>query len=474
MRIKTLLQTFVAVAILIMLGNVAANWFITAKLTNIAQAQDRSQSASRDVTELLVLTHEYSLYSEERAALQWRALQSLIVGILEAENNDTVPVSPEVFTEAKKLPEQFQQLVAVMSGSSDLQSRQKHLLINQLLTSTQILADSVHRWSHELADHRINIIHKLRIFNIAALITVILILTIFTTLIVLRVLRPLSKLHQAVLAAAKGDLSMRCATTTNDEFGELSRAFDAMAVDIVSELRREITERKRVQDELQDKNSELERFAYTVSHDLKSPLITIQAYAGMVNKDLESGKYDRAQDDIKRIEGAAGKMTNLLGDLLELSRVGKMMSEPSPIDMNRLVKDVLTQLAGPIAGSQVEVIVQPDLPVVQGDRKRIAEVVQNLVENAIKYRDDHVGARVEIGTRITGKDTVFFVSDNGKGIDPRFHENIFGLFNKLDAKSEGTGVGLALVKRIIEVHGGRVWVESEGVGKGSSFCFTLL
>ena len=235
----------------------------------------------------------------------------------------------------------------------------------------------------------------------------------------------------------------------------------------------DISERKRIEQELRDKNTELDRFTYTVSHDLKSPLITIQAYAGMIKKDLETGRYERAQDDMKRIEGATDKMTSLLNDLLELSRAGKIMNEPAPVDMNRLVKETLQQLTGPIAGSHVEIVLQPDLPSVLGDEKRIAEVVQNLIENAMKYMGDQAAPRIEIGTRQEDKGCVFFVNDNGKGIDPSHHEKIFGLFKKLDAESEGTGIGLALVKRIIEVHGGRVWVESEGEGMGSCFCFTL-
>ena len=235
----------------------------------------------------------------------------------------------------------------------------------------------------------------------------------------------------------------------------------------------DIHELKQVEQELQAKNTEMERFTYTVSHDLKSPLITIQSYAGMIAKDLETGKYERAGEDVKRIEGAAGKMTDLLNDLLQLSRVGRMMNEPSTIDMNRLVADTLMQLAGSLKQNQVEVVLQSDLPAVHGDPKRIAEVVQNLIENAIKYRGDQTAPRIEIGTRQEGTECVFFVSDNGKGIDPRHFEKVFGLFNKLDAESEGTGVGLALVQRIIEVHGGRVWVESEGEGLGSCFCFTV-
>ena len=263
------------------------------------------------------------------------------------------------------------------------------------------------------------------------------------------------------LSTAYAELEMRVAERTSELFI------------VNAALKTEIAEHTQAEEALQEKNTELDRFAYTVSHDLKSPLITIQAYAGMIKKDLKTGKYERAQDDMQRIEGAADKMTSLLNDLLKLSRAGRMMGEPSLIDMNRLVSDVLAQLTGVVTQSLVEIVVQPDLPAVHGDPKRIAEVVQNLIENAIKYRSDLTVPRIEIGTRQDGWECVFFVKDNGKGIDPRHFEKVFGLFNKLDAESAGTGVGLALVKRIIEVHGGQVWVESEGEGKGSRFCFTV-
>ncbi|MHB8120856.1 MAG: sensor histidine kinase [Desulfuromonadaceae bacterium] len=235
----------------------------------------------------------------------------------------------------------------------------------------------------------------------------------------------------------------------------------------------DITERKQAEHELQDKNGELERFTYTVSHDLKSPLITIQSYVGMIRKDLDTGNYARAEGDLNRIERAAAKMNDLLNGLLELSRIGRMMSEASLIDMSRLVDNCLAQLAGPLKEKRVKVVLQPDLPATLGDPQRMSSMLQNLIENAIKYMGDQAAPCIEIGTREEGRETVFFVSDNGVGIEPRHNEKVFGLFDKLDAKSSGTGIGLALVKRVIEVHGGRVWVESEGDGKGSRFCFTL-
>lgn len=117
--------------------------------------------------------------------------------------------------------------------------------------------------------------------------------------------------------------------------------------------------------------------------------------------------------------------------------------------------------------------VSPELPTVHGDRLRLGEVFENLIENAAIYMSGQEHPLIEIGTRIQADEQVIFVRDNGQGIELRYHSRIFELFEKLDPATEGSGIGLALIKRIIEVHGGRIWVESEGAGKGSTFCFTL-
>lgn len=235
----------------------------------------------------------------------------------------------------------------------------------------------------------------------------------------------------------------------------------------------DITEHKLAEKNLQDRNDELERFTYTVSHDLKSPLITIQSFVGQVMHDFSAGKFERIPSDLDRISAAATKMTALLNDLLKLSRIGRILEPPCKINMDNLVKEVLTQLAGPLKEQQVEVTIQESLPAVYGDRQRISMVVQNLLENAVKYMGDQTTPRIEIGVREEDKVCIFIIRDNGKGVDQSCHEIVFELFKKLDTKSEGTGIGLALVKRIIDAHGGNVWVESEGAGKGSAFCFSL-
>lgn len=235
----------------------------------------------------------------------------------------------------------------------------------------------------------------------------------------------------------------------------------------------DITRRKQADKELQDKNAELERFAYTVSHDLKSPIITIKGFTGALEKDLLKGNYGRMAGDLKRVSDAADNMDALLRDLLELSTIGHVINKAETVDMNLLAGHALAQLAGSMKLKNLNVEVQPDLPAVLCDRVRMTEVLQNLMENAIRYIGDQTEPKILFGMREEDGVKIFFVQDNGIGIDEKYHQLIFGLFNKLDAKSGGTGVGLALVKRIIDAHGGRIWVESEGVGKGSRFCFTL-
>jgi PAS domain S-box-containing protein len=236
---------------------------------------------------------------------------------------------------------------------------------------------------------------------------------------------------------------------------------------------RDVTERQRQEDELKNKNSELERFTYTVSHDLKSPLITIKGFAGALLADAAAGRTDRLTDDLKRIVLAADKMAELLNGLLELSRIGRILNPPQNVSMSRLAEDVLALLAGTIAQRQARVTVQPGLPDAYGDAQRLQEVLQNLVENALKFSAPGRAPEIEIGFATIGEPTAYFVRDRGRGIEARFHESIFGLFNKLDTRSEGTGIGLALVRRIVEFHGGSIWVESAGLGEGATFYFTL-
>jgi two-component system, LuxR family, sensor kinase FixL len=250
------------------------------------------------------------------------------------------------------------------------------------------------------------------------------------------------------------------------------RLFTGIIRDI-SERRQAFEERERLIAELEKKNAEMERFTYTVSHDLKSPLITIRGFLGLLEKDLKTGNAERLKKDIEHIHQAAHKMQQMLDELLSLSRVGRLENEPQQIDLGQLAQEAADLVAGRIAEAGAKIDIAADLPTVIGDYPRLREVFQNLIDNAVKFMGDQPQPRVEVGRRLDAEGEVIFVRDNGIGVDSHYQQKIFGLFERLDPDSEGTGIGLALVKRIIEVHGGRIWIESAGTGQGSTFCFTL-
>ena len=234
------------------------------------------------------------------------------------------------------------------------------------------------------------------------------------------------------------------------------------------------TERVSLIGELEARNAELEQFTYAVSHDLRSPLVTIRGFLGYLRQDAATQDMARFDKDLNRIGNAVDRMQVLLNDLLELSRIGRAINPSESVPFGEIVAEALEMLHGPLAGYDATLIVQKVLPNIFGDHARLVEVMQNLIENAAKFMGDQPQPTIEIGTQ--GEDQnqmpIFFVRDNGSGIDPQYHHRIFGLFNRLDQAIEGTGIGLTLVKRIVEMHGGKIWVESE-LGKGATFYFTL-
>jgi PAS domain S-box-containing protein len=242
----------------------------------------------------------------------------------------------------------------------------------------------------------------------------------------------------------------------------------------------DITDRKRAEvlrehliQELEQKNAELERFTYTVSHDLKSPLITIKGFAGLLEDDALKGDPLQLKKDINRITVAADTMQELLADVLELSRIGRVVFPPEKTSFGTIAQEAVDLLAGPLAEQGVTVDIAPDLPLVNVDHARIREVMVNLIENAIKFLGTQQEPVIRIGVEMDETTPVFFVQDNGIGINPRYLERIFNLFERLDVTTHGTGIGLTIVRRIIEVHGGKIWAKSEGEGKGTTFRFTL-
>jgi signal transduction histidine kinase len=244
---------------------------------------------------------------------------------------------------------------------------------------------------------------------------------------------------------------------------------------------RDISERKKAERvreslirELEAKNAELERFGYTVTHDLKGPLVTIRGFADYVERDVREGRMDRLAADAVRITEAVARLQRLLDELFELSRAGRPVGPPVAVPAAELVQEALRLVRGRRPTGECRVEVSGPLPVIFGDRARLVQVLQNLLDNAMKFARAASAPLVTVEARppIDGK-AVLVVRDNGIGVEPRHRDRVFDLFEKLDPRGEGSGVGLALVRRVVESHGGRVWLESEGRGAGTSACVTL-
>jgi signal transduction histidine kinase len=315
-----------------------------------------------------------------------------------------------------------------------------------------------------------------------------------------KIVRPIRSILSGIDSISRGNLDNRIEPGRIDEWNSISDALNKMAVDLslsradlqsanselenrvklrtqelaetVDQLQREVGERERVSTKLETQNAELERFAYTVSHDLKAPLVTIQGFTGLLRRDIADRQMDRVDADLDKISDAARTMKMLLDDLLELSRVGRVVGELSDCRLSDIAQQAVAALGGKLDERGIELEID-DMPSVRVDSTRMREVYQNLIENAVKYMGEQQAPGIRVGARLKDGMLHCFVSDNGIGIEDKFQQQIFGLFQRLSNDTDGTGIGLALVKRIIEVHGGKIWVESEGLGKGTTLWFTL-
>jgi len=258
--------------------------------------------------------------------------------------------------------------------------------------------------------------------------------------------------------------------TDGRPFGIMAHAVDVTSsVELRQGAERRADELTRLSAELARSNQDLDQFAYVASHDLKAPLRGIANLTEWIEEDLGDNLSGESREHMQLLKGRVHRMEALIEGILTYSRAGRVQEQPVEVDVARLLAECIELLDPP---ATTEILIGPDMPVLVTERVPMQQVFMNLIGNAIKYnRRD--GARVEITTRCEGNEHRFSVSDNGPGIEPRYRERIWQIFQTLAPrdKVEGTGIGLSVVRKIVETRGGRTWLDSE-VGKGTTFHFT--
>lgn len=256
------------------------------------------------------------------------------------------------------------------------------------------------------------------------------------------------------------------------------------------ELQREVAQRRRTEMELRQvhaqlegvieqrtselaaKNAEMEQFLNTVSHDLKNPVVTCLGLAGILREDVQAGRIEESIDSVNRIERSVTRMRQLIDDLLHLSRIGRVRFELTEVDILEIVRSIADELRPRLEQIGAVLEFEDNLPHVIADAQWMRELLENLVTNAMKYGCDNPRPQIVVGSIELNDETRLFVRDNGRGIDSAHHAQIFEPFRRLRSDKEGSGMGLAIVVKIVKMHGGRVWVESEP-GRGATFWIGL-
>ena len=286
----------------------------------------------------------------------------------------------------------------------------------------------------------------------------------------------LVQLRDAATKITHGDMTQRVTVRSSDEIGQLAQSFNRM----VEALGRELDARAQLSAQLQEQadalarsNQELDDFTYIISHDLKEPLRSIDAFSRFLERGVQQALTEQLREYLEFIRGGVKRMKALIEDLLEVSRLTKQPNRLKEISIASILDDVKGRFNYLIQERHVQLVIPEGLPVMICDPVRLGEVFANLVSNAIKY-SDKPQSRIEIGCRTTELAYEFFVKDNGSGIEPQYFQKIFEIFQRLGKKEEqeGTGVGLTIVKKIVELHHGRVWLEST-LGQGTIFYFTI-
>lgn len=504
MKIKTrlLLSTACSIGAALVIGVLL---FVTAQ--QVKEALDRNKIAdelAKAVSDLNIVAYEYLLHHEARPQAQWESRHKSIAKLLTGEESkrpEDRAVLHRIRQNHESIGSLFSQLVrnfasrGKSTSDTTLSRELEERLAGQMLTKLQAMASDAFRLAE--ASHSQVATAQARAGPLVMVFTVILsgLIAAVSFMIHRSVVRPIAKLHEGTEIIGAGNLDYRVRTAAKDEIGQLSRAFDQMTGQLKQSfiaLEEEIGQRKRAEEairklneeleqrvtertaELELTNKELQAFTYSVSHDLRAPVRHMHGYVELLKKNVSSALDKKGHYYLETILDSAKQMTNLIDELLAFSRMGQAEMRKTNVSLDELFKEALKDLAPEMNGRSVDWEIDP-LPQVYGDPTMLRLVFTNLISNALKFTRRRDEAKIEVGSMNNEQDNVVvFVRDDGAGFDMRYADKLFGIFQRLHREDEfeGTGIGLANVRRIINRHGGRTWAEGK-VDGGATVYFSL-
>lgn len=453
----------------------AAIAWSAAEVADASRQRSQTTEILRHYTELRLVSFDYVQNRNERARAQWHAVSGRIDALI-AANHFQEPAHAAILAGLRArraaAPRIFAELTATppleLANTASHQRFESQLVSRLLIAQQDSLADAFALTA--LANQRIEVAQDRVVRVIAAGLGLLaLVLAGLSWLIHRHVLAPIIRLQQVTQAVAAGNLNLRLGLGGDDEIAALSRDFDAMTQSLCESFARiELSNR-----DLTALNKELEAFGYSVSHDLRAPLRSIDGFSLALLEDYQDKLDHDGRDALQRIRAASQRMDGLIDDLLRLSRVTSAELDLAWVDISAMARETAAEIDRDAGGHNVQWVIDPGLRVM-ADPALMRIAMQNLLHNAWKFTHGVARPAVQVGASLHQGKRGFSVSDNGAGFDMAYADRLFGAFQRLHPAEQfpGTGIGLAIVQRIIHRHGGEIWAEGKP-GEGASFLFQL-
>jgi signal transduction histidine kinase len=478
MNIGTKERITTAGALAVMALIAAAIWSTNAEVTRAGRDREHASEIAQGLSELRLVTFEFKEHRQERARLQWHSVSNRIDRVLagaEFAGPEPEQIGRDLRARRAASNKAFAELTAAHAGEkagvpdSEAENRFQAQLLSRLLIAQQDSTGDAFRMLFLATERTYSAERNVMLVIVGGLVLIALLEIGSSWLVHRQVLLPIALFEQATRKVAAGDLDVELGLIRDDEIGGLARNFEAM----VRSVRSSIVRIAKDNQELALLNNEMQAFSYSVSHDLRAPLRGMDGFALALLEDYGDKLDADGKDALDRIRAASQRMGRLIDDLLGLSRVTRADMKLKSVDLGSIAREICASLEHEQPGRGVVWEVEPGVTL-QADPALIEIALRNLLENAWKFTGKTPGPVIRVGALDYEGGKKYFVADNGAGFDPAHASNLFGAFQRLHRADEfpGTGIGLAIVKRIISRHAGRLWAEAKP-GAGATFFFTV-